>query len=78
MIKSSSDHNLYYINKSNNKTILIAYVDNHFLTREDNNKNLWLKQLTFEFDISDLRLINKYVDTKFTIFNTNLFLLQLQ
>lgn len=27
MMKSLSDHNLYYIYKMNNKTILVAYID---------------------------------------------------
>jgi len=79
MIRSHSDYNLYHIGTGNNKTILVVYVDDLFVTGGDENSILWLKQkLKGEFDITDLGLVTKYLGIQFKTTPQGIFLTQHQ
>ena len=52
--KSKEDLNLYYKIEGDGLMILLLYVDDLFLTREDKPNNECKKNLTVEFEMKDL------------------------
>lgn len=56
MTCSISNHNLFYIEKTNNKVTLIFYANNLFLIEENIDVILWIKKkLQVKFKITNLR-----------------------
>ena len=45
MIRSDNDLNHYYLGEGTNKTILVVYVDDLFITGPDDTKKTWLKAI---------------------------------
>ncbi len=59
--ESSSDGNMYYKNHSKKVVLLIIYIDDSFLTRDNIERVSWLKkELTTKFDMTSLGLCSKY------------------
>jgi len=77
--RSDNDHNMYYKGEGDEKTLLVVYVDDLFITGGDDVEINWIKQeLKKEFDISDLGLVNRYLGVHFQRFLHGYFLHQTQ
>jgi hypothetical protein len=60
--ESSSDGNMYYKNHSKKVVLLILYIDDSFLTRDNIERVSWLKkELITKFDMTSLGLCSKYL-----------------
>ena len=77
--RSDNDHNMYSKGEGDEKTLLVVYVDDLFITGGDDVEISWIKQeLKKEFDISDLGLVNRYLGVNFQRFLHGYFLHQTQ
>ena len=74
---SDSDHNLYYKGLRDNKTILVVYVDELFVTGGNKADIAWIiQQLQDRFDIRKLGLVQKYIGVEFVHLPHGIFLHQ--
>ena len=58
--KSKADSNLYYKVEGDGLMILLLYVDDLFLTGEDNPINKCNKKLVVEFEMKDLGMMHNF------------------
>jgi hypothetical protein len=67
MTKSQADHNLYIIKEGDSITILALYVDDLFITGNDESKITWIKRkLSQRFEMVDLGRMRKFLGIIFT------------
>jgi len=59
--KSKADSNLYFKVMNDEPMILLLYVDDLFLTREENIITECKKKLTLEFEMKDLGLMHYFL-----------------
>jgi hypothetical protein len=64
---------MYYIHHSEKVVLLILYIDDSFLTRDNIEWVSWLeKELTTKFDMTSLGLCSKYFGIQFSHYNYGL------
>ena len=59
--KSDADPNIYYKIEDNDPLILVLYVDDLFLTRNERLIEWCKKKLAFEFEMKDLELMHYFL-----------------
>lgn len=77
LLRSSFDHNLYYLHQDNNILIVMLYVDDLLITGSSSKMVKWIKHfLQQTFDMTDLGQIQKYLGVLFEYFPQGILLHQ--
>ena len=74
--KSKADSNLYYKVEDDGLMILLLYVDDLFLIREDNPINECKKKLAAEFEMKDLGMMHYFLGLEVSQSSNEIFLNQ--
>ena len=66
LTRSHSDYNMYYLGTGVDRLVLVLYVDDLFISGDNQQQIQWLKsQLYTQFDMTDLGFVTKYLGVEF-------------